>query len=297
MYPSQPNEMYPPQPNGMYPPQSGAATYQTPIQAMHPYPQSGQYAQQPSMIYPPQQVAAFPIQQPMMYQQQLAPQMYPPPGTYSPQHEGMYHQPPPGINVQGQPGIMYPVPGAATLYGGANNWANKVAPMQPGNIADPNEGIQTGRWSIGLCGCCADCVPNCWMSTCCPCISLSQIYARIGVISYKKALYRTGALAFPLVILRFIANNLGPQEGQTDTRSVIVFFAMMALDFAFVIAVCYARIRVRRRFRIDGNCCDDLCASWCCTCCTIAQMATHSRSYRRGDCSFSGPDVLPPFKA
>jgi len=176
----------------------------------------------------------------------------------------------------------------------ANNWAVKVAPIEASSAPDPNGGIQTGRWSNGLCDCCNVIVPNCLMSCCCPCVALAQVYARIGITSYKVALGRVVLVGIPIVILRFIRSS---SDGSDDSGALdtVIFLMILLLEVIFSLLVCYARIRVRHRFFIDGNWCMDYCISAWCTCCAIAQMANHSRSYRPGDCSFGGPAVLPPY--
>lgn len=202
---------------------------------------------------------------------------------------------PSGVGIHPQQGVVTgsgwmpnhdQIPNAHVVV--VSNWATKMAPMDASTAPDPNGGIQTGRWSNGLCDCCNVCMPNCLMSTCCPCIALAQVYARIGITSYKIALGRVVLVTFPIVILRLMRPSQGDESG---AASAVILLVILALEGIFSLLVCYARVRVRRRFSIDGNCC---ISAWC-TCCAIAQMATHSRSYRSGDCSFNGPAVLPPY--
>ncbi|POM77543.1 PLAC8 family protein [Phytophthora palmivora] len=51
-----------------------------------------------------------------------------------------------------------------------------------------NLGITVGKWEVDFCSCCTHVVPNCLMVTCCPCISLAQISARLGMMDYSLAL-------------------------------------------------------------------------------------------------------------
>lgn len=189
-------------------------------------------------------------------------------------------------------------PGAVEVFDGgekpqqwavpASAFSSKVVPMNvPTQEPDPNA---PGRWEVGLFGCCVDCVPNCMMSWCFPYISLAQVYARLGITTYRSALYRMWLLTVPFFILRLIAS-----QSEDGTGATLVFIGFLLSEAFFAMAVSYARGRVRQRFSIQGDSFGDFCVAWCCTCCAIAQMATQSRSYKRGDCSFAGPDVLPPF--
>lgn len=164
---------------------------------------------------------------------------------------------------------------------------SKVVPVTEGQESHVVE-IQYGRWSVGLCGCCSNCIPNCCMSTCCLCISLAQIYARLGIISYK-----TASLCFVLLTVLPIIIAFIPPDSSTE--NFVFGLVTKALVAAFNTAVWFARTRVRERFSIPGGDCDDGCSSCSCTCCAIGQMATHIRSYKIGDCYFGGPDVLPGY--
>lgn len=129
-------------------------------------------------------------------------------------------------------------------------------------------GITVGKWEVGLCGCCTHCVPNCLVTFFCPCISLAQISARLGMLQYDIALV--------LFTLLFVCTG--------GVASLVV-----------VIWLWQARTQTRERFRISGSCCGDFCASVCCGCCTMAQLATHIKSYKPGSCDFQAQDTLPPY--
>ncbi|ETI53511.1 hypothetical protein L917_03332 [Phytophthora nicotianae] len=129
--------------------------------------------------------------------------------------------------------------------------------------------IKIGGWETTLCcGCFKHCVPNCCMVTFCPCVTHAQITARLGMASYWCAL----ATLFTLVLLT------------GGTVHVILF-----------IWIWKARALTRERFQIPGGCCRDCCASLFCPCCTLAQIATHIKSYQPGSCDFGPPDTLPPY--
>ncbi|OWZ21781.1 PLAC8 motif-containing proteins Hypothetical protein [Phytophthora megakarya] len=103
------------------------------------------------------------------------------------------------------------------------------------------------------------------MVTFCPCISLAQISKRLGVTSYY----------FGLCLSFFFTCLLGP---------------------CLPLWIYHLRSVTRKRFRIPGNHCRDLCEACCCPCCAIAQIATRTGSYTPGSCSFRSQDTLPPYK-
>ncbi|KAL4101906.1 hypothetical protein PRIC1_005654 [Phytophthora ramorum] len=129
--------------------------------------------------------------------------------------------------------------------------------------------IKTGSWETTLwCGCFKHCVPNCCMVTFCPCVTHAQISARLDMAPYWCCL----VTLFILVLLT------------GGTVHVILF-----------VWIWKARALTRERFNIRGGCCRDCCASLFCPCCTLAQIATHIKSYKPGSCDFGPPDTLPPY--
>ncbi|GMF24995.1 unnamed protein product [Phytophthora lilii] len=141
-------------------------------------------------------------------------------------------------------------------------------------VGDPTpdkdaSGITLGKWEAQFCSCCTHCVPNCLMATFCPCISVAQISARLGLVTYTCAL---------IVLILLFASTCG--------------MAHVAL-FVWIWQV---RQHTRERFKIPGGCCEDYCASFWFPCCTLAQIATHIKSYKPGDCDFGPQDTLPPYK-
>lgn len=148
------------------------------------------------------------------------------------------------------------------------------------------------------------------MAWCCPVVSLAQVYARLGLYRYLPALISLSLLYAIGLIGDFIP--LGSTEPATytydpETGYVVASAApsasMMLLPITlavsqslFRLVVWQARTKVRERFQIPGSCLGDCCASCVFSCCAIAQLATHVKSYTPGSCSFGGPDVLPAFQ-
>jgi Cys-rich protein (TIGR01571 family) len=129
--------------------------------------------------------------------------------------------------------------------------------------------IKTGEWAVDLCGCFTHCIPNCCMAFFCPCISLAQVSARLGIASFTCTLV-------------WLLLSLSISGGVTS--------AMLFLW------IWHARSTTRERFRIPGDCFADCCVSFWCSSCALAQMATHVKSYKPGSCSFGPPDILPAFQ-
>ncbi|GAB9470500.1 hypothetical protein Gpo141_00007744 [Globisporangium polare] len=214
--------------------------------------------------------------------------------------------PPPGY-AYGAPSVVYPVGAYYPPGGGANG--QPQAPPSQSPLVDPRNQIQTGRWTSGLCSCCDNCVPNLLMAWCCPCISLAQVYARLGLYRYLPALVSLFVLYAVGVIGNFIPSDstetatytYDPQTGSVvvtgapSTSTMLLPITMAVGQSLFRLVVWQARSKVRERFQIPGSCIGDGCASCICSCCAIAQLATHVKSYTPGSCSFGGPDVLPAF--
>uniref|UniRef100_K3X2K2 Uncharacterized protein n=1 Tax=Globisporangium ultimum (strain ATCC 200006 / CBS 805.95 / DAOM BR144) TaxID=431595 RepID=K3X2K2_GLOUD len=145
------------------------------------------------------------------------------------------------------------------------------------------------RWISGFCSCCDDCVPNLFMMWCCPCVSLAQIYARMGFLSYKVALFRFAVMYAGGIVGRFFPGAVACSSSSSTTSEIAVLILTVLLvlgQLAYCAQVIYARMQVCKRFQIP-----DVCTA----CCAIAQMATHVKSYEPGDCSFTEPSMLPAY--
>ncbi|ETV91180.1 hypothetical protein H310_14182 [Aphanomyces invadans] len=129
-----------------------------------------------------------------------------------------------------------------------------------------NTVLVTGQWKSGLCGCCASIMPNCLCAWCCPCVSLAQTVARLGVGDFMITV-----LAGCLLLL-------------TGVGGIV-----------FIVYVFYLRFKLRTALKIPGSAVGDCCAALCCNCCVLAQLATHTESYTPGRCSFSPKDTLPGY--
>ncbi|CAI5711910.1 unnamed protein product [Peronospora destructor] len=129
--------------------------------------------------------------------------------------------------------------------------------------------IKIGGWETNLCGgCFKHCVPNCCMVTFCPCVTHAQISSRLGMAPYWCAL---------------------------ATLLILIMLTCGTVHLILFIWIWKARSLTRERFHIPGGRCRDCCASLFCPCCTLAQIATHIKSYQPGSCDFGPPDTLPPY--
>ncbi|KAG6619559.1 PLAC8 family protein [Phytophthora cinnamomi] len=187
------------------------------------------------------------------------------------------------------------------------------APGSPGQArqAGVNEqGVMVGAWSADFWGCFDSMFPNCCMVTFCPCVSLAQISERLGVAPYRRTL-----VVFLLLVAAEIAAGLYPSKSSSSSSSEwnsststsrrysnhssdsnpIQSWVIVIVRGIFIAYVWHLRQTTRRVFRIPGGACGDCWSSFCCSCCAMAQIATHIKSYKPGDCSFGPPDVLPPY--
>ncbi|CAK4115505.1 unnamed protein product [Aphanomyces euteiches] len=159
----------------------------------------------------------------------------------------------------------------------------------PNAPAVDHNGIIVGRWKSGIFDCLADIVPNCVMSFICPCVSLAQTLHRVGMYPFTNVLVVFGAI-YGVNIFLYLLSGLGVPL--FFFGSWIAFFLQVAV-FAFLVIV---RMRIRRAFRIAGSELEDLVLSFFCSCCVLAQIATHTDSYTANECSFSPKEILPGYQ-
>jgi Cys-rich protein (TIGR01571 family) len=235
-----------------------------------------------------------------------------PPGAYG--HQTNTHGYPPSAYGY-PPGYAYPPNGMMPhaqqpYYNYPNQMGGAMAMAVPGGASYPSEyeanGIRMNSWESGFADCCRDCIPNCCMSWSCPHIWMGIISVRIGQCSRGAAVFLYGGLLVGTFAI-FIAENYGTfqyllngwelsyaLERNAFERNVAAY-ANYALQLIFFGLIWQARANIRNRFRIPGNACEDCCLSACCSCCVIAQIATHVKTYKPGSCTLISPTVLPPY--
>lgn len=182
-------------------------------------------------------------------------------------------------------------------------------PVEAGK-AVPQGDIQLNAWAVGLCGCFRDVVPNCCMVTFCPCVSLAQISARLGVLSYAATL----AIFLLIILIECAMSSLaayvyydkygfddddyfGEAHDHRDLGVAYHVYSSVscAAGVLIFVYIWHLRTKTREQYQLPGSCCGDFCVTFWCSCCAVAQIATHVKSYKPGSCSFGPPDTLPAY--
>ncbi|GMF48071.1 unnamed protein product [Phytophthora fragariaefolia] len=210
--------------------------------------------------------------------------------------------------------IMTPQPSVLVLPGADDPKERKLRDEnQLASATHVTDIAAASGWDVPFFGCLSSIIPNCFMSTLCPCVAIAQIQAKLGN-SYQTALLSYGSSIFGLVvcIILFISHSTttdvverrSPNDGEphaverSSSGRQIIFLcgaAFFVLFYAF--SLCLVRMRVRNQFEIKGNVGVDCLVSMCCAPCTVAQMASQVQSYTPGSCSFQqhGVDTLPGY--
>ncbi|KAJ0411821.1 hypothetical protein ATCC90586_002974 [Pythium insidiosum] len=148
--------------------------------------------------------------------------------------------------------------------------------------------IRVGAWDAKIFGCFDHLVPNCCMATLLPCVAVAQISHRMNLIPFSHVL-----IAYLTI---WAISNAFSSALVAVLPDALVRFVTFAL---FIVAVgfpWYLRTMIRKRFQLPGHVVQDILYSLCCCCCSVAQMATHVKSYKPGSCDFGPPDTLPAFE-
>jgi len=183
-----------------------------------------------------------------------------------------------------------------------------VLPPEPVKTPEPtsdsataNSGVKHEMWDVEIFDCFTDLIPNTFTAFCLPFVSLSQIAARIGLLKYPIALMVYG-ITYLLMSFLWIHFNLATDEGRSWRPSYqarptfgVPQVVNLVASWIVVFLIVHLRSQVRKRFRIPGNILEDVFLSACCPFCTIAQMATHTKSYKPGSCDFRAQDIIPAY--
>ncbi|KDO23259.1 hypothetical protein SPRG_11189 [Saprolegnia parasitica CBS 223.65] len=124
-------------------------------------------------------------------------------------------------------------------------------------------GLVVGRWEAPVFGCLTDVVPNCLLAFFCPCVSMAQTMARLGVASY-----------YPMLLGLALCYGTG-------VGAALAWLLMWFL-----------RYKLRTRLSIPGSVATDGLLTFCCCGCALAQMATQTHSYERNTCSIAPKATL-----
>lgn len=199
-----------------------------------------------------------------------------------------------------------------------------VVPNAGGDNGSDQNGLTVGRWKENLCDCFNHCVPNCLMATCCHCFTMGQITARIGLYPYMRIVVLYWVCAIVYIVCNIIKSIVQTREQATantivseylsgtitlsdafaqarasDDRvlTATIITAIISSVFGIVALLVHFQIRrrVRQIFKIPGSCCCDFCIPCWCSCCSMAQLATHTTAYQPDVCNFGPRDTLPGY--
>jgi len=244
---------------GMYPDTNSPPSYTTQGQPIQGQPIQGQpiYGQQPYG----QQYTSQP-------QTQYSSQGYPPQGQY----------------VQGQPPIVQgqPMMSGMPMQG---------QPMQVTIVATPVVGMmpmnqqQMGRWSDGICDCFSDFGNACLACFVAP-IRFAYTADRAQITKFSVALALFGffwllTIVFSLVS-RFTAvpsnsncPNDDPNCGDYSVANPIYSWIIGVGSVDMLVIGMHYRRRLRYKYNIPGNGCEDCLLHFFCKCCALSQEARH----------------------
>lgn len=141
---------------------------------------------------------------------------------------------------------------------------------QPGQVKHPNMDIsattQSKKWKHGLCACAPD-VSTCLTGMFCPCILYGRTSYRLSQKSSKKD---------PTDLLSYKSTN----------GSCLLMSAACGLWWMFPMM---QRMRVRRMYKLDGGCADDVLKGCCCCCCVSVQNEREVREREENNRRWAGP--------
>lgn len=166
----------------------------------------------------------------------------------------------------------------------------------PQSLRNPRLVAPTGRWKDGLFDCFSlgACHPSLCCAFFCSKISMAQIMTRmsltwLGEPGQKVATQNT----FKVVVLLFASYMMYSTSLEiasldytptTVPIDILVLKVVGSVLFGVwsLYSLCKTRHSVRMQYQIpEERCvgCEDLCCSFFCTCCTLAQMARHTGEY------------------
>ncbi|RHY57921.1 hypothetical protein DYB30_012564 [Aphanomyces astaci] len=177
-----------------------------------------------------------------------------------------------------------------------------VASVPLGATVDDN-GLVIGKWKSDIFGCFNDLVPNCLLATFCPCVSLAQTLHRIGMYTFNTVLIVFAGMYLLYLVFYILQcsasssisfNSMGYPV--VSAAATFWWYIALALQIAAFVLFMVIRMRVRKAFQIPGTPLEDCACSFFCSCCVLAQMASHTESFTPNQCTFSPKDTLPGYE-
>jgi Cys-rich protein (TIGR01571 family) len=189
----------------------------------------------------------------------------------------------------------FPPPPTPTVHGShAPPVEDLSAFHQPGQIMHPNQEVQGGTWSHGLCDCSS--IGTCCLGIICPCILYGRTQHRLSMKSRKED--PTNMLGYDTCNGSCTAMTLfcGCQcklsmPSTSQITSLITTPGLLAT---------IQHTRTRKAYGIEGDVCSDCVRATCCTCCTLIQdeKEFQKREERRGRAARErGATLLSPYTA
>lgn len=170
-----------------------------------------------------------------------------------------------------------------------------MAPLPP-NVISPRIKAPTGRWKDGLCDCFSLGIihPHIWCSFCCSKIAMAQLMTRMQLTWLGEPGARTATQnTFKVVcilLVSYIVYSTSLEVAYLDYEKAEIPKLIVSMKFigSFLFGIwslyslCRTRQSVRARYSIpEERCvgCEDVCCSFFCTCCVVAQMSRHTGEY------------------
>ncbi|ETV66944.1 hypothetical protein H257_16745 [Aphanomyces astaci] len=202
----------------------------------------------------------------------LTPAIAPPPTTTSEPNPSLV------ITTGGPAKIIRLVP-THTIHDSADDYPE----LDTGSDGVDHNGISVGQWRQHLFGCIRSCVPNTCTAFLCPCVSAGQIAHRMGVGRFVPVLLSFGGLYITLLIC--LAASTAGGRGVALITGIGMWFYLYRL-----------RATIRLAFQIPGSVLEDMCATVCCTVCSMSQMGAHIESFdSKNTCNLRPKSVLPGY--
>mmetsp|Transcript_7920 Transcript_7920/g.11426 ORF Transcript_7920/g.11426 Transcript_7920/m.11426 type:complete len:258 (+) Transcript_7920:155-928(+) len=196
---------------------------------------------------------------------------------------------------------------------GVNEGDSFLAPL-PESFDARRLRAPTGRWKDGLFDFCSLGVlhPHLWCAMCCPQVLMAQVMTRMNltwlgepgpVLSTKTTFKVVVAIVVSYIVFsQALAYAALPYDPEYVPSYIAILRGIGATLFSVwsLYSLCKTRENVRAMYTIkEEQCvgCEDLCCSFWCSCCTVAQLARHTgdyETYQGACCTESGlPDGSP----
>ncbi|KAF3385270.1 hypothetical protein F1880_002486 [Penicillium rolfsii] len=164
----------------------------------------------------------------------------------------------------------------------------------PGQIMHPNQEVQGGTWSHGLCDCSS--VGTCCLGIICPCTLYGKTQHRLSMKSRKED--PTNMLGYNICNGSCTAMALFC-GCQCEPSIPFVWQAASLITTTGLLAT-VQHTRTRKAYGIEGDVCSDCVHATCCTCCSLIQdeKEFQKREERRGRAARErGATLLSPYTA